>query len=56
MPSPPSSMVVMSVVVEELQKQLFAWESELDSLEGIIVMWEDGIVASKRPWEGVHGT
>jgi hypothetical protein len=32
----------------ELQKRLLAWERELDSQEGAIVAWEEGLVAFAR--------
>jgi hypothetical protein len=34
------------VVADELQGQLLAQERELDSREGVIAAWEDGLVAS----------
>jgi hypothetical protein len=36
----------MSAAVEELQEQLLNWEEQLNNTEGIIVAWEDGLVAS----------
>jgi hypothetical protein len=38
----------MSAAVEELQEQLLNWEEQLNNTEGIIVAWEDGLMASER--------
>jgi hypothetical protein len=35
-------------VTIELQGQLLAWERELDSREGAIITWEEGLVAFAR--------
>jgi hypothetical protein len=40
--------VVATSVVVELQEQLLVRERELDSREGAIVTWEDGLATSKR--------
>jgi hypothetical protein len=37
----------MSVVAAELQEQLLTQERELDSREGTIAAWEDGLAAYK---------
>jgi hypothetical protein len=37
-----------STVLEELQEQLLAREEELNSREGVITTWEDGLVAFER--------
>jgi hypothetical protein len=39
---------MMSIVLDELQKQLLAPKGELDSREGTIIAWEDGLVTYKR--------
>jgi hypothetical protein len=39
--------VATSAVAGELRGQLLAWERELDSREGAISVWEDGLVASE---------
>jgi hypothetical protein len=39
-------------VAIELQWQLFAWESELDSKEGAIVAWENCLAAFECTLEG----
>jgi hypothetical protein len=44
---PPPGAVATSAVVGELRGQLLAWERELDSREGAISVWEDGLVASE---------
>jgi hypothetical protein len=36
------------MVAIELQEQLLAWERELDSREGALTMWEDGLVDFER--------
>jgi hypothetical protein len=33
------------VVILELEEQLLTWERELDSREGAIITWEEGLVA-----------
>jgi hypothetical protein len=38
----------------ELQEQLLARERELDSWEGSIAAWEDGLVAFERAHGKVH--
>jgi hypothetical protein len=38
----------MLAMVEELQEHLLTQERELDSKEGTIVMWEDGLAAFER--------
>jgi hypothetical protein len=53
MPSPPPSVVAMSAVLDKLWMQLLAWERELDSREGAIIAWEDGLVASECALERV---
>jgi hypothetical protein len=40
--------VVTSAVLDELQEKLLAQERELDSKEGSIIAWEDGMAASKH--------
>jgi hypothetical protein len=40
-------------VAIKLQKQLLARERELDSREGAIVMWEDGLAAFEHALEKV---
>jgi hypothetical protein len=45
----------MSTVVVELREQLLAWERELESREGTVVAWEDGLVALMYPRKGAHG-
>jgi hypothetical protein len=42
------------VVAIELQGQVLARERELDSREGIIAAWEDGLVAFERTLGKVH--
>jgi hypothetical protein len=42
----------MLVVAIELQEQLLAQEVELDSREGTIIMWEDGLAASEHALGG----
>jgi hypothetical protein len=37
----------MSAVAYELRRQLLAWERELDSREGAITEWGDGLAAFK---------
>jgi hypothetical protein len=37
----------MSAALDELREQLFTRERKLDSREGTIVAWEDGLAASK---------
>jgi hypothetical protein len=44
------------VVAIELQGQLLAWERELDSREGTIAMWEEGLAVFMHAWGGAHGT
>jgi hypothetical protein len=39
--------VVVSVVVAELQEQLLTWERQLDSREGTIAAWVDGLAPSE---------
>jgi hypothetical protein len=41
-------------VAVELREQLLAQERELDSREGTISMWENGLAASKRALGRVH--
>jgi hypothetical protein len=41
-------VVATSAVVDELQEQLLTWERELDSREGAIATWQDGLAASKH--------
>jgi hypothetical protein len=41
-------------VAVELQGQLLALERELDSREGVIVVWEDGLAAFERTLGKVH--
>jgi hypothetical protein len=41
-------------VAVELQGQLLAWEQELDSQEGVTVMWEKGLVAFACTLGEVH--
>jgi hypothetical protein len=41
-------MAMKSPVVEELQEQLLAREQEMNSREGAIATWEDGITSSER--------
>jgi hypothetical protein len=36
------------MVAIELQEQLLAWERELDSREGAIILWEDGLADFER--------
>jgi hypothetical protein len=48
--------VATSVVAIELQEQLLAWERELESKEGAIATWEDGLVAFKQAHERVCHT
>jgi hypothetical protein len=43
----------MSMVAAELQEQLLTWERELDSSEGAIDSWEDGLMASECALEKV---
>jgi hypothetical protein len=43
----------MSAVLDKLWMQLLAWERELDSREGAIIAWEDGLVASECALERV---
>jgi hypothetical protein len=38
-------MVVTSVMAIELLERLLAWERELNSSEGAIASWEDGLAA-----------
>jgi hypothetical protein len=38
----------------ELQEQLIAWERELDSREGTIIVWEEGLVAFACTLGEVH--
>jgi hypothetical protein len=40
----------------ELQGQLLAREREVDSHEGAIITWEEGLVAVARTWGGARGT
>jgi hypothetical protein len=42
------------VVTVELQEQLLAWEWELDSREGAIITWEEGLAAFAHVLEEVH--
>jgi hypothetical protein len=42
-------MVVTLTVAIELWEQLLAWERELESREGTITTWEDGLVVFERP-------
>jgi hypothetical protein len=41
-------VVATSVVVVELWEQLLARETELESMEGAIAAWEDGLVTFKH--------
>jgi hypothetical protein len=41
------------MVATELQEQLLARERELDSREGAVATWEDGLVTSQRALERV---
>jgi hypothetical protein len=41
-------------VTVELQGQLLAQERELDSCEGAIIVWEEGLVAFARALGEVH--
>jgi hypothetical protein len=41
-------VVATSAVVDELQEQLLTWERELDSREGVIATWQDGLAASEH--------
>jgi hypothetical protein len=47
-PSPPLGTAVTSVMVEELQEQLPTLEEELNSREGAIITWEDGLTTSEH--------
>jgi hypothetical protein len=38
----------MSVMVDKLWEQLLTQQRELDSREGIIAVWEDGLAASEH--------
>jgi hypothetical protein len=49
-------MVAMSVVAVELREMLLTQERELDSREGTIAAWEDGLAAFERALGGAHGT
>jgi hypothetical protein len=42
------------VVAVELQWSRLAWERELDSREGAITVWEDGLVAFEHAHGKVH--
>jgi hypothetical protein len=44
-PSSPPGEVATSAVTIELREQLLARERELESREGAITAWEDGLVA-----------
>jgi hypothetical protein len=46
-----SSSHVMTV---ELQRWLLAWERELDSREGAIIMWKEGLASSVHAYGEVH--
>jgi xanthosine utilization system XapX-like protein len=45
---PPPSVTAMLVVAIEVQEQLLAQERELDSREGVIATWEDGLATSEH--------
>jgi hypothetical protein len=44
-PSSPPGVVATSTVVVELREQLLTRERELESKEGVIAAWEDGLAA-----------
>jgi hypothetical protein len=41
-------VVATSAAAVELQEQLLAWERELESREGAVAAWVDGLVAFER--------
>jgi hypothetical protein len=52
--SPLSDAVAASVVAVELQEKLLARERELDSREGAIALWDDGLAAFKHALGKAH--
>jgi hypothetical protein len=46
--------MVASTVAVELQEQLLFWERQLDSREGTIITWEDGLAAFECILGRVH--
>jgi hypothetical protein len=53
---PRPSIVPSHVVATELQGHILAQERELDSREGAVIAWEEGLVAFARAWVGMQGT
>jgi hypothetical protein len=52
---PRPSIVPSHVVAAELQGHILAQERELDSREGAVIAWEEGLVAFARAWVGMQG-